>query len=396
MGMLDPSTSDGRVLFFVPWKGRVIAGTTDSPTNITAEPIPTEEEICFILDEIKNYLSSSINVRRGDVLAAWSGIRPLVTDPSAASTQAIARTHVISVNEKSKLIFVAGGKWTIYRAMARDTVDKAVSVGQLDPKFPNGNTENVKMIGGYNWNPTMFIRLVQDYGFDKEVAVHLSSTYGDRSFEIANGAIMTGKRWPVVGKRLCSEFPYIEDEVRFAIKEYARTATDVIARRLRLSFLSISATEEALPRIIDIMAEELGWQEDRKKKEFFDAERFLFTMGKKQIFYSSDMAKTLVMDDAARLDYSAQFEKIDFDHDGHISITDLKRVISKLNMKIPDDELTALINEVDLDRSGGIGLDEFLALMGSIDSGERIPNRLTTIAKHLQKKIDVVRSSGGL
>lgn len=90
--------------------GKTIAGTTDSPINVTHLPAPQEDEIKFILSEVKNYLSPNISVRRGDVEAAWSGIRPLVTDPNKKDTQSIARNHIIVVSE-GKLVTIAGGRW---------------------------------------------------------------------------------------------------------------------------------------------------------------------------------------------------------------------------------------------------------------------------------------------
>lgn len=111
MGLLDPATSDGRVIFFLPWQGNVIAGTTDSPTDVTQHPVPKEEEIQWILDEVRRYLSPDIKVRRGDVLSAWSGIRPLVRDPDAKDTQGLVRNHMINVSEGG-LLTIAGGKWT--------------------------------------------------------------------------------------------------------------------------------------------------------------------------------------------------------------------------------------------------------------------------------------------
>lgn len=114
MGMLDPATSDGRVIFFLPWQGNAIAGTTDSASPVTAHPIPKEEEIQWILGEVRNYLSKDIQVRREDVLSAWSGIRPLVRDPAAKDTQGLVRNHMINVSP-SGLLTIAGGKWTTYR-----------------------------------------------------------------------------------------------------------------------------------------------------------------------------------------------------------------------------------------------------------------------------------------
>nr|XP_047936953.1 glycerol-3-phosphate dehydrogenase, mitochondrial isoform X2 [Anser cygnoides] len=262
MGLLDPATSDGRVIFFLPWEKMTIAGTTDSPTDVTPHPIPTEEDINFILNEVRNYLSVDVEVRRGDVLAAWSGIRPLVTDPNSKDTQSISRNHVVTVSD-SGLVTIAGGKWTTYRAMAQDTIDAAIQAHDLNAG--SSKTIGLQLQGAEDWSPTLYIRLVQDYGLESEVAQHLASTYGDKAFEVAKIAQVTGRRWPIVGKRLVSEFPYIEAEVIYGVKEYARTAVDMISRRTRLAFLNVQAAEEALPRIVDIMGKELNWSEQKKK-----------------------------------------------------------------------------------------------------------------------------------
>lgn len=130
MGLLDPSTSDGRVIFFLPWQKQTIAGTTDALCEITKTPTPSEDEIQFILTEIKNYLNKDVEVRRGDVLSAWSGIRPLVSDPNKGDTQSLARNHIVHVSP-SNLVTIAGGKWTTYRAMAEHTMDAAIEGEKL-------------------------------------------------------------------------------------------------------------------------------------------------------------------------------------------------------------------------------------------------------------------------
>jgi glycerol-3-phosphate dehydrogenase len=216
-----------------------------SPCKLTDSPQPSEEDVNFIINEIKNYLSADVQVRRGDVLSAWSGIRPLVSDPNKADTQSLARNHIVHISD-SNLVTIAGGKWTTYRSMAEETVDAAIKACNLKPK--NGCiTKGLLLEGGHSWTPTSFIRLVQDYGLETEVAIHLSNTYGDQADKVAELSSLTGKRWPVVGVRLHPEFPYIESEVRYAVQEYARTAIDVIARRTRISFLNVLAADEALP-----------------------------------------------------------------------------------------------------------------------------------------------------
>lgn len=159
MGLLDPATSDGRVIFFLPWQGNTIAGTTDTPAQVETEPRAPEEEIRWVLEEVRHYLSPDIKVRRGDVLSAWSGLRPLVRNPNAASTEGLVRNHMIHVSD-SGLLTIAGGKWTTYRAMAEETVDKAVEVFALKPR--NGCvTETLRLIGSECWSRNMFIGLIQ-------------------------------------------------------------------------------------------------------------------------------------------------------------------------------------------------------------------------------------------
>ena len=92
----------------------LIPGTTDTPCPVTTSPGPSEADIQFILSEVKNYLTPDIDVRRGDVLSAWAGIRPLVKDPEAGDTASLVRNHVVHVSD-SKLVTIAGGKWTTYR-----------------------------------------------------------------------------------------------------------------------------------------------------------------------------------------------------------------------------------------------------------------------------------------
>ncbi|KAI9468936.1 MAG: FAD dependent oxidoreductase-domain-containing protein [Benjaminiella poitrasii] len=278
MGLLDPSTSDGRVIFFLPWQGNTIAGTTDSPTQVTANPMPKEDEVEWILTEVAHYLSDDVKIRRSDVLAAWSGIRPLVRDPHAKNTESLVRSHMITVSE-NKLLTIAGGKWTTYRAMAEETVDRAIQEFDLKPTGPC-ITKTTPMIGTQGFSRTMFIGLIQEHGMDTEVAKHLADSYGDRAWVVGEIEDKTGMRWPIYGKRIALNYPYIEAEVRYAVREeYACTAIDVLARRTRLAFLNADAALGALPKVIEIMTDELGWDKSRQEKEYEDSMAFLVTMG---------------------------------------------------------------------------------------------------------------------
>ncbi|KAK2735968.1 mitochondrial glycerol-3-phosphate dehydrogenase [Myotisia sp. PD_48] len=299
MGLIDPATSDGRVIFFLPWQGNTIAGTTDNPTRISTEPIPSEGDINWILSEIRGYLAPDINVRREDVLAAWSGIRPLVRDPKAKNTESLVRNHLIT-SSKSGLLTCAGGKWTTYRQMAEETVDEAIRQFNLTPhKFnavPGTNTNGpyneraildgscqthrVRLMGAHGYSKTLFINLIQHFGLATDVAQHLTEAYGDRAWQVAALSSPTDTRFPVRGRRLAPLYPFIDGEVRYAVRhEYAQTAVDVIARRTRLAFLNAQAALEALPNVIDLIADELNWNPKRKEREWNDAVKFLLSMG---------------------------------------------------------------------------------------------------------------------
>ncbi|KAK4962153.1 hypothetical protein LTR28_004720, partial [Elasticomyces elasticus] len=236
MGLIDPHTSDGRVIFFLPWQGNTIAGTTDAPTKITQNPIAGEQEINWILSEIQNYLLPGINVRRGDVLAAWSGIRPLVRDPKKSKSEGLVRNHLVTTSH-SGLITCSGGKWTTYRQMAEESVDEAIKEFGLktgpvsNPPRVSGTegfddaarldgscqTHQVRLVGAHGFSKTLFINLIQHYGIETEVAKHLCESYGDRAWTVAALSAPTEQRFPIRGKRISALYPYIDGEVRYAV-----------------------------------------------------------------------------------------------------------------------------------------------------------------------------------
>ncbi|XP_062155752.1 glycerol-3-phosphate dehydrogenase SDP6, mitochondrial [Alnus glutinosa] len=283
MGLIVPKTKDGRVVFMLPWLGRTVAGTTDSNTTITLLPEPHEDEIQFILDAISDYLN--VKVRRTDVLSAWSGIRPLATDPSAKNTESISRDHVVC-EDYPGLVTITGGKWTTYRSMAEDAVNAAIKSGKLSPTN-NSLTHNLRLIGGDGWDPASFTVLAQQYVrmkktqggkvvpgvMDTAAAKHLSHAYGTLAERVA--AIAQNEN---LGKRLAHGYPFLEAEVAYCARhEYCESAVDFIARRSRLAFLDTDAAGRALPRIIEILATEHKWDRSRKKQEFQKATEFLET-----------------------------------------------------------------------------------------------------------------------
>ncbi|XP_058823960.1 glycerol-3-phosphate dehydrogenase, mitochondrial isoform X2 [Topomyia yanbarensis] len=404
MGLLDPSTSDGRVIFFLPWLNGTIAGTTDAPCDVTPSPAPSEEDIQFILSEIKNYLNKDVDVRRGDVLSAWSGIRPLVSDPNKGDTQSLARNHIVHVSD-SNLVTIAGGKWTTYRAMAEHTMDAAIKACNLKPER-GCVSDGLFIEGAQGWTPTMYIRLVQDLGLEVEVAKHLAISYGDRAFAVAKMAALTGKRWPIIGKKLHPEFPYIDAEVRYGVREYACTCVDMIARRLRLSFLNVQAASEALPLIADLMAEELKWSKDEKEKQIKDAEHFLQTQMGQQVNRQLKEKIPINLSKPEVDQYTKRFETIDKEKKGYVSITDIKRAMKAYgDEEVSGEELHEILREIDTNMNGQVELDEYLQMMSAIKSGYISHSRFAAVAEQeeirkeqerLRRQITVDRSGGGL
>uniref|UniRef100_A0AC35FU96 Glycerol-3-phosphate dehydrogenase n=1 Tax=Panagrolaimus sp. PS1159 TaxID=55785 RepID=A0AC35FU96_9BILA len=328
----DPATSDGRVIFFLPWQKMTVAGTTDAASDVTFTPAPLNRDIEFILGEVKKYLSQDVSVRRGDVMSAWSGLRPLVRDPNKLDTKSIARNHVIEISP-SGLVTIAGGKWTTYQA---------------------------------------------------DVAQHLAATYGDRAFVVARMCKMTGKRWPIVGHRLHEEFPYLEAEVRYAVREYACTAIDIIARRLRLAFLNTYAAHEVLENVVRIMGEELKWSKAECRRQLEEAQTFINReMGQDARMQSvSDVALNLTKEEMQTA--KDRFNQLDQERKGHITVNDIRRHFREHGNKIDERLLHELLNEVDLNKNGELELAEFFQLYSGIKQGQIAQNRLVRYLDEMQ------------
>lgn len=279
MGLLDPQTKDGRVIFFLPWQHNSLAGTTEAPVpgsvSVDNEPEARFADIDYILSELNEYLDEHVRLRRCDVISAWAGLRPLVKDPNKTDTASFVRNHLIDVS-KSGLITITGGKWTTFRQMAQECVDTAILNGKLKPKHTKSITETIRLVGSHQYSDKLYIKLIQQFGFDTHVAKHLARSYGDRALGVALIDAETtsnsdrGKEivWPLSGQsRLSPYYPYIEAEVKWAVRhEQAQTPDDILCRRTRLAFHNCRAALDALPRVCDIMQQELHWS-DREKEE---------------------------------------------------------------------------------------------------------------------------------
>ncbi len=245
--IMVPHTSDGRVLFAIPWHDHTLVGTTDTPVPApTLEPVAMEQEIDFIIATASRYLAKAPT--RNDVLSVFAGIRPLVRASGIGSTAALSRDHVVHI-DSSGLLTIAGGKWTTYRHMAEDCVDQAATLAQL-PERPCA-TKHLR-IHGFNESPEGLGSLAV-YGSD--------ARYIHSLIESDAG----------LGDRLHPTLPYVKAEVLWAARnEMARSVEDVLARRTRALFLNARAALEMAPTVADLLAIELGWSEEFKAQQLAD------------------------------------------------------------------------------------------------------------------------------
>lgn len=246
--IMVPHTDDGRVLFAIPWRDRVVVGTTDTPVAETPlEPVPLAGEIDFILAHVARYLRKRPS--KGDVLSVFAGLRPLVRVGSATETAALSRDHTVHI-ARSGLVTVAGGKWTTYRKMAEDAVDQAALLARL-PARPCVTRE--LHIHGFHRQAASFGELAA-YGSDAPAIDDLLRS--ERAYREA----------------LHPRLPCRAGEIVWAVRhEMARTVDDVLARRTRSLLLDARAAIEAAPRVAAWMARELGrdaaW-ENRQVRSF--------------------------------------------------------------------------------------------------------------------------------
>jgi glycerol-3-phosphate dehydrogenase len=242
--LLVPKTADGRVLFAVPWLGKVILGTTDTPRHdLAREPQPFADEVAFILGESARYLQRA--PQRDDVRSVWVGLRPLVkpvADEGGKSTKGISREHTVAIS-RSGLVTVTGGKWTTYRAMAEDVLTKCQARGLLQ-HLPDSTTAHHRLVGAPEHDA--LTNGVPPVRISEPPGEHL---YGSERTVLAQ---LPGHNVPLA--------PHLtEAMVRFAARyEYARTVEDVLARRNRLLFLDARAAAAAAPAVAAVLASELG------------------------------------------------------------------------------------------------------------------------------------------
>lgn len=233
--IMIPKTDDGRVLFLVPWHNKVVVGTTDTLIDShSLEPVALEKEIDFIISTANRYLEKKVS--KSDIRSMYAGLRPLAASKNRSEkTKEISRSHKIIIAD-SGLISITGGKWTTYRKMAMDTINKAIANGCLPDR--KCKTESLLIHGASD-------KVLEDnhlkvYGSDQDGITRLA---GNDS---------------MLGEKIHKDYPYIKAEVIWSVRyEMARTVEDILARRIRMLFLDARAAMASAPVVAELLAQEL-------------------------------------------------------------------------------------------------------------------------------------------
>ncbi|MGQ1909892.1 glycerol-3-phosphate dehydrogenase/oxidase [Marinifilum sp. RC60d5] len=243
--VMIPKTSDGRVLFAVPWHNKVVVGTTDvQKEKAELEPRALEEEVDFILETAGRFLAKP--PKRSDVRSVFAGLRPLAAPTGEGKkTKEISRGHKIVVSE-SGMVTITGGKWTTYRQMAEDVVDAAAKTGGLDQK--KSITRNLK-IHGYKKNPDLN-NPMYFYGSDEDKILNIA------------------REEDGMDEHVSSKLNVINAQVAWSVRyEMARTIEDFLSRRTRSLLLDAEESIKMAPKVAEIMAKELGYDKEWEKNQ---------------------------------------------------------------------------------------------------------------------------------
>jgi glycerol-3-phosphate dehydrogenase len=257
--MLIPKTDDGRVLFAIPWMGRVLVGTTEQEVAASDDLSLTRDEVEYLLRHLNRYLAEPVSASQ--VIGGFAGARPLLSAGDSLDTKKLARDHEVELDSQSGLVSILGGKWTTYRAMAQDTIDVVQKILGGDPT--PCSTLNHPLVGSDGYSADYWKTLITNFGVPEPTARHLTEKYGTRATQLL--ALIS--KDSDLGEPLVKGLAPLRAEVAFAARfELAMTIEDVLARRIGLQFYGWSEAIAAAPPTAHLLSRELGWSEaDRNR-----------------------------------------------------------------------------------------------------------------------------------
>jgi glycerol-3-phosphate dehydrogenase len=262
--LLVPKTEDGRVIFAIPYLGRLLVGTTDDAASPNDEMVVTRPEIDYLLRQVNPYLNAPLAA--ADIVSGFAGIRPLVQSGHSASTKQLIRDDEVEVDPRSGLISILGGKWTSYRLMAERTIDAVQRSAGL--ALGGCVTREHRLAGSERFHAAFWQELMAAGGIREATAQHLARKYGTDAVAVLQ--LAAGD--PALGRPLVEGAAPLRAEVVYAVRsEMAATVEDVLARRIGLELYDWRLAMEAAPAVAGLMANELGWTatgRDRAASEY--------------------------------------------------------------------------------------------------------------------------------
>lgn len=271
-------TPDKRYVFVVPWQKALMVGTTDSPYQGDLDsPLPTEDEIDYLLSILNSYAKDT-KLNRSDVIAAWAGLRPLVSGEKTSSesgesgskTSNLSREHEL-IEGPGGMLGLIGGKLTNYRMLAYHVTDKLLA--KLPPEstgdLKEAKTEEI-MLGGwidkedYLTSTAEIAARARKTGIEPATLDHLLASYGKDALTIVEMI----ENDTTLNARICPDFPPVEAEVLFAVQhEMAVSLEDVLCRRMRLGLVHQKQCLDAAERVAELVGTIAGWDQTRKRIE---------------------------------------------------------------------------------------------------------------------------------
>src|SRR5580765_1965671 len=260
--LLIPRTEDGRVLFAIPWLGRLLVGTTDAEVATGQALDVTQNEIDYLLRHLNRYFSVQYTV--ADIVSVFSGMRPLVRAKGSRETKKLIRAHEVEVDKGSGLVSILGGKWTTYRAMAEDTID---AVGtELGNSTPS-KTRELRLAGGEGYTTEHWRLLASVYSLREVTARHLAEKFGNEAEAVL---ALTSADPKLKSPIVAAGAPILAEVVYCARSEMAVTIEDVLARRLGLQMFDWELAVAAAPTVGEFLAGEQEWSADQKVRAIQD------------------------------------------------------------------------------------------------------------------------------
>jgi len=250
--LVVPKTEDGRVLFAIPWLGRLLVGTTESESNLKAEMLVQRSEAEYVLRQLNPYLRAPLTLQQ--IVSGFAGLRPLVSSGANGETKRLIRDHEVELDPASGLISILGGKWTTYRAMAEDTIDHVQRY--LGASVIDSPTRQHPLCGSENYSAEYWRTLMTGHRVSESSARHLAGKFGTRAPQVLQLAV----EQPALMQPIIVGLAPLRAEIVFAIREeMAESIEDILARRIGLQVYDWRLAIQAAPVVAFHLAQELGW-----------------------------------------------------------------------------------------------------------------------------------------